>query len=31
MKAPTSARIDEFEAWEHEYEQAKAARRRERD
>ncbi|MBR0963162.1 hypothetical protein JQ554_03510 [Bradyrhizobium diazoefficiens] len=31
LKAPTIAPADEFEAWEREHEQAKAARRRERD
>jgi len=31
LKAPTIAPADEFEAWEKEHEQAKAARRRQRD
>jgi hypothetical protein len=31
MKAPTPVPTDEFEAWEREHEQTKAARRSERD
>jgi hypothetical protein len=31
MKTPTGAPVDEFETWEREHEQAKAARHRQRD